>query len=413
MRETARPRRRWFSVLLVALLALGVAAATATATSPGRNGKIAFVRGGDIWAMGPDGSSPVRLTNSPGRALEDTDPAWSPDGTRIAFVRAGINGDLPRDIYVLRVGASATLVARDGTGPSWSPNGARLTFVRERIEANSFPISYFWVVNADGTGAHRISPAGQAGWLFAGHTDWSPLGDLIAFDSGDEETSVAFVDRNGGFGGGVPGGGTQSFDLRPSWAPDATAIALDRFQASECAIPFSCTPDDAVVTKLIVADRHGGTRIVIANAAQPAWSPDGARIAFVSRVGGVRQIRTMRIDGSDARTLTSSPSGSSEPTWQATRPGLRLGAPRRVAAGKTFALTLTFDQPVTGLPIQVQSQKGAPTQPWVKLRGATVGGRIARLDLRITAPGDYRLRVTGAAGLLPLQGSLSIPVTVG
>ena len=56
--------------------------ASAQASFPGANGKIAFVRAGDIWTMDPDGTNQVNLTND---APVQNNPAWSADGNRIAF----------------------------------------------------------------------------------------------------------------------------------------------------------------------------------------------------------------------------------------------------------------------------------------------------------------------------------------
>ena len=94
MRGRAAPRRR--ECLLVCALMLGALAITGLAKAgpaqgayPGDNGKIAFETNRDgnleIYSMNPDGSSQVNLTNDP---AEDTDPVWSPDGSRIAFVKA-------------------------------------------------------------------------------------------------------------------------------------------------------------------------------------------------------------------------------------------------------------------------------------------------------------------------------------
>jgi len=83
----------------------------------------------DIWVMGADGSNPVNLTND---EASSWGPAWSPDGTRIAFTYGGYPG--PGEVYVLGADGPVNLTnneARDGS-PAWSPDGARIAFVTDR-----------------------------------------------------------------------------------------------------------------------------------------------------------------------------------------------------------------------------------------------------------------------------------------
>src|SRR5687768_9754261 len=80
---------RWSSARLavpvvVMLLALGAFPLSAQATFPGVNGKIAYVDGGAIWVMDPDGTGKTQLTSG---ELVDGAADWSPDGTRIVFAR--------------------------------------------------------------------------------------------------------------------------------------------------------------------------------------------------------------------------------------------------------------------------------------------------------------------------------------
>jgi Tol biopolymer transport system component len=96
--------------------------------------KIAFisVRDGndEIYVMDADGSNPTRLTNN---AAIDHQPVWSPDGSKIAFSR---NRDGNEDIYVMNANGSEqkrlTKKAAFDENPAWSPDGTKILFESNR-----------------------------------------------------------------------------------------------------------------------------------------------------------------------------------------------------------------------------------------------------------------------------------------
>jgi hypothetical protein len=131
--------------------------------------KIAFTSTRDdgnleIYVMDADGGNQTRLTND----IEwDYDPIWAPDGSRIAFSHGG---NLP-DIYVMNA---------DGTGPvnltpspasadysaAWSPDGTKIAFISDRVGN-----AEIYVMNADGSNPTNISNTLAA----EGHPDWQPI----------------------------------------------------------------------------------------------------------------------------------------------------------------------------------------------------------------------------------------------
>ena len=132
--------------------------------APAATGKLAFTRtlGGasSIWTVDADGANPTRLTNG----LADADPAWSPDGSSIAFQRSSIAifGDL---YFVSPTGAiQRSLVGRPGVQgrPAWSPDGAMVAFVDDHDVST---------IRKDGTLVARRTFDGEAteetrpGWL--------------------------------------------------------------------------------------------------------------------------------------------------------------------------------------------------------------------------------------------------------
>ncbi|MEM5774811.1 MAG: hypothetical protein AAGU05_07380, partial [Anaerolineaceae bacterium] len=96
----------------------------------------------EIYAMAPDGSNPANLTNDP---ADDFKPAWSPDGSRIAFVsNRDLTGEGGQHIFVINAdGTDLKQITLDfyADDPSWSPDGAMLTY-----EAGGD----IFIVNADG-----------------------------------------------------------------------------------------------------------------------------------------------------------------------------------------------------------------------------------------------------------------------
>jgi Tol biopolymer transport system component len=172
-----------------------------------------------VWAMNADGTGARQLPKGGAWSSDgNVFPAWSPDGSQIAFHLTSWSG--PRQVYVTNADGSGTPVRlSDGSAndmaPAWSPDGTKIAFCSDR-DGNS----EIYVMDADGTDPVRLThnPAAD------GFPAWSPDGSSIAFESDrDGNPEIYVMDADGTDQRNIsqdPGA-----DTSPNWSADSQEVA--------------------------------------------------------------------------------------------------------------------------------------------------------------------------------------------
>lgn len=254
--------------LFLAVLAAGLLMLGAASAFPGANGRIAFVRGGEIWTL-----KGMQLTDL---NVAGDQPAFSPTGQRIVFVQGGELWTMNPD------GSGAASLDVVGTDPAWSADGAQIAFERGGEVRR---------VNADGTGDTLVATGAAPAW--------SPDGTLIAFVRGQDVWTITVS-------GAAESNLTASVgNSAPAWSPDGSRIA------------FTSTRDGNSELYVMAADGTAQTRLTATAAiaeASPTWSPDGDRIAFTRSDGGGNLWRIPAAGGAQEQ-LTTDGAGDTSPDW--------------------------------------------------------------------------------------------------
>ena len=293
--------------LLLLLLGLMV---TSDSTAQGFESRIFFSSNRDddwdIYSMDANGDNLLQLTDHP---ASDEDPAGSPDGGRIVF-RSERN--LTPDLYVMDSdGSNVVRLTHDNfleAHLSWTPDGTKIAFASFRIVVGNVEI---YVMDADGNNLINLT---NHKWHDV-RPSWSPDGSKMAFvsyrDGGVNTPNHIFVMNADGTGRrNLTAGTNLTRSWAPTWPLDGRKIAFDsrRFIADGTRIDiFVMTADGKELEQLTEDGRS----------TSPVYSPDGTKIAYVSRRDGGSNIFLMDANGNNVVKLTKTPPGTDnvEPSW--------------------------------------------------------------------------------------------------
>jgi uncharacterized protein (TIGR03437 family) len=246
----------------------------------------------DIFLTNTDGTNVVNISNAAG---EDLLPAWSPDGSRLAYTchRQPDGSPGGPDRICLRNADGTGLVVLSNTlaqdnSPAWSRDGQKIAFVTGLLGAGST----LAIMNADGTGRSPIQITGSS------DPDWSPDGSTLVFSiNGNNiwtynrftQTQLRLTDATG--------------DSHPHYSPDGTKIVFHSRRDLQ---------DEEIY--VMNADGSGQTQLTDNGVMDisPVWSPDGTKILFTSLRDGPMNaaLYIMNADGSNPTRVTAGTQGA-------------------------------------------------------------------------------------------------------
>ena len=262
----------------------------------------------EIFLIDADGTNVTQITHTEGGAYGARSPVWSPDGTRIAFIRFRDLDPRPTvsnidvELFVVNVDGTDQRQIADTYGddytPVWSPDGTRIAFVHSTQSSDMV-----FVVNADGTDQRMFASTPRHLW----GVEWSPDRSRIAFTVQRERNGVPSVYVVNSDGSDLK---SLGFGSRHRWSPDGSRIAfVDYGDTGFTSEIVSIKPDGTDPRPLTrTGPETVPTRLV--------WSPDGSRIAFSSSHDGDEEIFVVNADGTGQTQLTHNTFFSdSNPVW--------------------------------------------------------------------------------------------------
>ncbi|MBI3666025.1 MAG: PD40 domain-containing protein [Acidobacteria bacterium] len=252
----------------------------------------------EIWAMDYDGSNQVPITQYKSITIN---PEISPDGSMLAFTTFA-RGNPGIFIHSLETNRRLTFynqVASLNATPSFSPDGKRLAFA-----SSASGRAQIYIANIDGSNLRRISNS----LAVEVEPKFNPrTGAQIAFVSGRAgPPQIYLTDADGtNVQRLTPGGGGDA--VNPAWSPDGQRIAFawtKGFEPGNYNIFIQEVATGTLTQLTFGAGRNE----------HPSWAPDGRHIVFASNRAGGTQIWTMLADGTHVKQLTTL-GRNEQPVW--------------------------------------------------------------------------------------------------
>lgn len=249
--------------------------------------RVAYVRGSRIYLVDSDGASET-LASQVAPVLS---PAWSPDGSRLAYSELANTGSRI-GVIDLAGGSNRTLVSRGGLNitPSYSPDGSTIIFSSGADDGTDL-----WTISAQGGAPHRVTVGRGTDNV---SPSFSPDGRRVAFTSGRSGHPEVYIMDADGTGAELLtpfAFGDQYYRSNPDWSPDGRNVAFQ----SQIAGQFQ-------IMTISLRDRGVKQHTSESTNEDPSWAPDGRHIVFTSTRTGVKQLWVLDTESGRVRQLTRS-----------------------------------------------------------------------------------------------------------
>jgi Tol biopolymer transport system component len=334
----------------------------------------------DIWVVEVATGKLSRWTAGP---ADEFEPAWSADGKEIAFVSgAGVNGTTIR--AVAEGGKERTLVTAPAgsrlNSPSWAPDGDRIAYVQFAANKSVLMVSG--------------RPAGKGDDVFPFPATWLPGARLLYTGNGGihisslETGSTEDLPFEAQFTLDRPAYKHKSFDFDSKSPKEAMGIVSPVLSPSGKQVVFEA------LNQLWLMDIGGKPRRLTHDKfykEDPAWSPDGRRIAYSSDKAGTEDLYILDVaTGSEKRVTTSADSAEVSAAWS---PDGKMLA-YQDEAGATYTLDLS-----SGVKKRIAPVLFAPSKPSWSADGKTIAiGALKPYTRRFREGSSQILTVNLATG---------------
>ncbi len=255
-----------------------------------------------IALLTPGSSTTRPLTSPPGEA-RDAGAVFSPDGSKVAFIRGTIAG-VVNDLYVVPAsGGEPKRLTFDNQpmfGVTWSSDGHDIVFSSQRGGQDSL-----WRVSASGGVPQQVPGAGSAAYS----PSVSPKGNMMVYQQKmgkDNIWRIRLKDEKHAQGVPAVVVSAKGGKLRPDFSPDGKKIAFESDRLGNMEI-WACDSDGQNCAQL--TSLHG-------TAGRASWSPDGRHIAFEFHPTEHAEIYVLDVPGGIPRMVSTIPGADNlVPSW--------------------------------------------------------------------------------------------------